>query len=307
MAVCRFGIITGDLYNENSVLYKSMALFGGAVFGFSLYPLVDFWFNEYVQSSEKLNKYRTACYIFVAGGAFVVIYSIVGIYGGAKPKYKCPLFTYITCLTLSILLMIGGAVWCYVNRQEIKIEIQNSQVLTEVLKRDYGKEQRITRAFDFMQVELLCCGGVGFEDYKGSDWISALKYQDRYADEVNIQLENAVPLTCCSDYRRYQNTPNPEYQYCVMYTDAYQGGPQPTVGCGKAIVDLFIEYMGVAAGLGIGTLCWMILGIVLAGLLIRKMRNLRYLEEKSWHEMSRRSRGNTPHSSRASSYDHIYR
>ena len=41
--------------------------------------------NQYVSADDELQKYTVAVYIFIATGALIIIFGIVGVYGAARP------------------------------------------------------------------------------------------------------------------------------------------------------------------------------------------------------------------------------
>ena len=53
--------------------------------GFSIWLRLDFWVNQYVSADDELQKYTIAVYIFIATGALIIIFGIVGVYGAARP------------------------------------------------------------------------------------------------------------------------------------------------------------------------------------------------------------------------------
>ena len=70
------------------VIIMNVLLFqivGGVVLGFSIWLRLDFWVNQYVGASDELQKYTIAVYIFIATGAVIIIFGIVGVYGAARP------------------------------------------------------------------------------------------------------------------------------------------------------------------------------------------------------------------------------
>lgn len=73
-----------------NVLYSLfLQLIGGAIFGFSMWLLVDFFVNEYQAATAELKESKYVIYVFVAASAFMVVYSLIGIFGAIKPSWKC--------------------------------------------------------------------------------------------------------------------------------------------------------------------------------------------------------------------------
>lgn len=72
-----------------NVYFLFLQLIGGAIFGFSMWLLVDFFVNEYQAASVELKESKYVIYVFVAASAFMVVYSLIGIFGAIKPSWKC--------------------------------------------------------------------------------------------------------------------------------------------------------------------------------------------------------------------------
>ena len=84
--------------------FVGFQLIGGAIFGFSLWLLVDFFINEYQAATEDLKESRYVVYVFVAASAFMVVYSLIGIIGAIKPSWKCLLIIVSQPSTMSCLI-----------------------------------------------------------------------------------------------------------------------------------------------------------------------------------------------------------
>ncbi|XP_062595800.1 tetraspanin-7-like [Saccostrea cucullata] len=254
-------------------------LIGGAIFGFSLWLLVDFFVNEYQAASDDLKQSKYVIYVFVAAGGFMVVYSLIGIIGAIKPNWKCLLIIYLICLVLSMLVLIGGTVWCYVYRYEIEIKLKNTFVT--IVPNNYGKNTVVTRALDFMQSELECCGGQGYTDYKGSDWSNNLQI----GGNIGYTQDNYAPLSCCTYYDRNKETQDTSYQACPICLDQLSGqnplicssvNPQIwKTPCNEAVVKFFKDNLGIAAGVAIGVLACQLFGVILASVLLH-LYNSRY-------------------------------
>uniref|UniRef100_K1Q650 Tetraspanin n=1 Tax=Magallana gigas TaxID=29159 RepID=K1Q650_MAGGI len=229
-------------------------LIGGAIFGFSMWLLVDFFVNEYQAATAELKESKYVIYVFVAASAFMVVYSLIGIFGAIKPSWKC-------------LLVI--------------IEIKLKQTFQTIVPNNYGKNTMVTRALDFMQSELECCGGQGYTDYKNSDWSNNLQINDVIGNTNN----NVAPLSCCSFYDRNKDTQDSNYQTCQMCLDQPSGQnilvcsrENPYIWkkpCNEAVVEFFKTNLGIVAGVAIGVLTCQLFGIILTSVLLY-LYNSRY-------------------------------
>lgn len=261
---CCFRIIT-------IVLGVLIWLVGGAVLGFSIYLRTDYWINTYIMASNELSKYQVAIYIFIVTGAVVVLIAMVGIYGAIRPD-KCALIVYLVSICLMLVLIVSSGVYGYIYREQIENTIQNSKLLKNVVLQKYGIDQMVTTGIDFMQKELQCCGGQYFTDYKGSVWA----LDGRFAEE----RDQKAPLTCCSDYKRYEDISSISYKYCSMYIlDFNNPLPQENeniykTGCSKAIVMFFQKNIDIVAPIAFCIVGLVTLAIVFVSLLLFHLRKV---------------------------------
>lgn len=86
------------------MVYFYFQLIGVAILGFSIYLRVDYWINQYVEASEELAKYTVSVYIFIAAGAVIVLFCIVGIYGAIRPDKIALIVVSISLLNCVICL-----------------------------------------------------------------------------------------------------------------------------------------------------------------------------------------------------------
>jgi len=61
-------------------------LFGGGIFGFGLWVLLDSVINKYVQASDELKTVLVIVHVFIVVGVSLLIFGIIGIYGAARPR-----------------------------------------------------------------------------------------------------------------------------------------------------------------------------------------------------------------------------
>lgn len=72
-----------------NVYFLFLQLIGGVIFGFFMWLLVDFFVNEYQVVIAELKEFKYVIYVFVAVSAFMVVYSLIGIFGVIKSSWKC--------------------------------------------------------------------------------------------------------------------------------------------------------------------------------------------------------------------------
>ncbi|XP_060588022.1 CD63 antigen-like [Ruditapes philippinarum] len=291
------------------ILGVLLLLIGAAILGFSIYLRVDYWLNQYAAASEELTKYTVAVYIFIATGAIVVLFCIIGIYGAIRPD-KCAIIVYMVFLPIILGMMIGGGVYAYVYREEIENTIKNSDLLKEVVEKKYGIDGRVTQAIDFMQKELECCGGMSYTDYKQSVWS-----QDYDANSEQNARKDQAPKTCCKDYKLYEDTNTLPYKYCPMYktTAGSEGDKLPPTndnihkkGCGEAFVALMQENVKIAAAIAFSIVAVLVFAIAFCALLLFFMRKSPPLREDDVVYEMARTQEKSPYPARGGPYANLY-
>lgn len=275
-------------------------LIGGAFLGFSIYLRVDFWISHYSEASDELTKYTITLYVFIAVGAIVVLFTIVGIYGAARPN-KCALIVYLTYLALVLVLIICSGVYGYVYRQQIKDSVQNLKLLTGVVVEKYGVDSRVSQGIDFMQKELHCCGGQSYTDYRTSKWALNVRFaKERMAD--------MLPLTCCrDDTTRYEDVIAPSLGYCPV--NKLMMEPNDNIyktGCSKALVQFFQKNIHVVASIAFSIVGLLVLAIVFAALLLFYLRKSPALHEDDVVYEMARTQEKSPYPARGGPYANLY-
>ena len=56
----------------------------------------------------------------------------------------------------------------------------------------------------------MCCGGKSYSDYTNSIW------GNDYAPEKPEERKDMTPLTCCSDWKKYEDINLAEYRYELL-------------------------------------------------------------------------------------------
>lgn len=281
---------------------------GAAIFGFSIYLRVDYWINQYILASEELTAYQTYVYIFIGTGAAIIVFGIIGLVGAAKPDKLC-LIVYAVFLPLVLIALVFGGAYAYIYRESIEGTIKNSKMLQELVKRDYGGPKlQVTRALDFMQVELQCCGGQGFQDYLESQWS-----QD--APLLVEHRKDKAPITCCADVKRYEDIQAPEYQYCSMYIEDQSNSGQelrdknPNIwktGCGEAFVRFIQKHIATVAAIAFSIAALLLIAIVcVIMLLVMLRRRPMPREDDVVYEMAR-TQEKSPYPARGGPYANLY-
>lgn len=251
-------------------------LFGGGIFGFCLWILLDFFINQYVKAADEIKTVLVIVHVIIVVGVSLLVFGIIGIYGAARPR-RWALIMYLICLVCVTGVLLGGAIYCYVYRVEIKSSIKTSRLLGNVIRNDYGSNTGVTTAFDYMQIELQCCGGEDYSDYQDSNWLTKINTDQNDPNIVDKQGKNKVPLSCCKNAYIHQT-----FQWCPVYLDDTSGASLPdqinpqmyTKSCRVAIVEFLenkvLNVLGL--GLSIAVLVILLLAILLTSALIHKLR-----------------------------------
>lgn len=158
-------------------------LLGLLALGIGIYSRVqtDTW-KDLVNSDTIVE----ASNLLIIAGAIVAVLGFLGCFGALK-KYRWLLAVYAFVVVCVLAMQITAGTYAYVKREKVE------QKLTTGLKTgvnvNYGKpdaaSKALTKAIDWFQQNVKCCGSKGPEDWKTSDWRSKTK-----TGEV-------VPRTCC--------------------------------------------------------------------------------------------------------------
>ncbi|WAR01165.1 CD82-like protein [Mya arenaria] len=134
-------------------------LSGAAILGVGVWMIVDKNINSYfdvlnVDTHDQYFKY--AAYMLIAFGVFVFLVGFFGCCGAIRGS-KC---------------LLG------------LVEKKVDDTLKNSIKEKYSVSTTITEAWDVVQIQLDCCGGLSPEDYTGS----------KFAERNTTQL---IPPSCC--------------------------------------------------------------------------------------------------------------
>lgn len=167
-------------------------LSGAALLALGLWMLLDPNFNDYIDvvSIDDSNPYvAAAIYMLIGIGAFIFLVGFLGCCGACKES-PCMLCTYVILLVVVLLAELAVGVLIIVNDQSLGKEIEEHMIKTarEDVEDKYDEDMSpITASWNAMQVNLKCCGGAGYKDYRKNP-------------NFGISLQNLarpVPKTCC--------------------------------------------------------------------------------------------------------------
>ncbi|KAK3103070.1 hypothetical protein FSP39_016227 [Pinctada imbricata] len=156
-------------------------LSGAAIMGVGVWFLVDKNIKSYfdvidIDTQDEYFKYTA--YLLIAFGAFVFFVGFCGCCGAIRDS-KCLLGFYVFFLVLIIGGEIAGGVLMILYKSRIEGDL--TKILQDTIKQKYATNTNVQNAWNFVQVELSCCGATGASDYANVSSTSTLGF----------------PLTCC--------------------------------------------------------------------------------------------------------------
>uniref|UniRef100_S4RH37 Tetraspanin-3 n=1 Tax=Petromyzon marinus TaxID=7757 RepID=S4RH37_PETMA len=120
--------------------------------------------------------------VVVAVGIFLFVVGIVGCCATVRES-KCGLSTFFILLLMIFSLEVVAALLGYAYRGQVKDKVERtiSQVFNEYNGTD---SNTASRAIDYVQHQLKCCGVKNYLDWKDRPWF-------------NHTGNNSVPISCC--------------------------------------------------------------------------------------------------------------
>merc|ERR550534_19875 len=177
---------------------------------------------------------RTAAYILIGFGVFVFLVGFCGCCGAIR-RSKCLLGFYIFFLVVVCAGELAAGVYVAVFKGDAEDKLNTG--LTDSIKERYGSGG-ITTAWDALQNELNCCGGLGPDDYINSTW----------ADSAG---GNKLPKSCCVTGQSEAD--------CQAMTSGYH-----TTGCKQKVIDWVNDKAVILIGVGCGIAALELIGLVCA-------------------------------------------
>ncbi|XP_062608668.1 CD82 antigen-like [Saccostrea cucullata] len=248
MAGCCNTIARGLLILFNIIFWLS----GAALLGLGIWFKVDKNVNSYfdvVDVDTEDPYFDYAVYVLIGFGAFIFLVGFCGCCGAIRES-KCLLGFYVFFL----ILIIGGEVaagalgFIYKDKVETKV----NDLLMETMAK-YRISKNIRTSWDFVQIELDCCGSNSYEDW----------------DKFNITY-NAVrkdfPASCCVLVDKETAIDNLDSAmpknatFCFNQTTGYYHDK----GCVTGLKDLISKYNWIIFGVAIGIAALEVVGIIFA-------------------------------------------
>lgn len=222
---------------------------GMAVLGFGIYSRVE---NDSWRDLIDSDTIMQAANLLIASGIIVAFIGFLGCCGACK-RWQWMLILYAVVVILIFILEIAAGIYAYVKRDSIEKSLTNK--LTSGINVNYGKTDTasvgLTKAIDYFQETVKCCGTTGPESWKTSHWRSS-------QGQVGKKM---VPKSCCKSQTAGCGT-------VTNYNSAtiYQGGCI-TEGKNYAKDNLWL-----IGGIGVGIAVVQLLGIIFSICLCRSYK-----------------------------------
>ncbi|KFO37960.1 Tetraspanin-3 [Fukomys damarensis] len=122
--------------------------------------------------------------VIIAVGALLFIIGLIGCCATIRES-RCGLATFVIILLLVFVTEVVVVVLGYVYRAKVENEVDRS--IQKVYKTYNGTSpDAASRAIDYVQRQLHCCGIHNYSDWENTDWFKETKNQ-------------SVPLSCCRE------------------------------------------------------------------------------------------------------------
>jgi len=177
---CGTNIVRGLFFAFNLLFW----ILGIVVLGIGVYSRVenDTW-KELIDSETIFETSN----LLIAAGVIVTIIGFLGCCGAIK-KYQWMLVTYAIIVLLIFVLEIVAGAYAYSKREKVQEELTKG--LTKGLQKNYDEADKanegVTKAMDWFQQNVKCCGATGPEDWLKSKWY-----------EKKTNKTEKVPKSCC--------------------------------------------------------------------------------------------------------------
>jgi len=137
----------------------------------------------------------SAANIMIAAGIFVMVIGFVGCCGAWKEN-RVLLVVYFILLLLIFVLEIAAGILAYRKKDELQAEMTKN--IQKVVDHDYQKadtpaQKSLTKAIDWFQKNVDCCGTDSADEWMKSEWY-ARELAGTDNTTTTLQL---VPKSCC--------------------------------------------------------------------------------------------------------------
>lgn len=218
-------------------------ILGLAVLGLGIWSRVDggSW-ETLLQDSIVLN----AANLMIASGVIVTIIGFLGCCGAIKQN-QCMLISYAILIFLIFVLEIATGIFAYTKKATVQEELEVN--IFKAINSSYGEstksDQALTKAVDWFQENVNCCGAKEQNDWIKSNWY-----------KKSGQTSKQVPESCCVKKANGCNAGSINFLKL--------GKKIHSEGCVEASKDFVKEHMWKIGGAALGIGIIQLLGIVFA-------------------------------------------
>lgn len=166
-------------------------ILGIVVFAIGIYSRVenDSWKQLVIDSTT----FSEAANLLIASG---VIVAVIGFFGccGAIKKCQWMLIGYSALILLIFILQLSAGIYAYTKKDTIQKTLGdkiNKVVLNSFGKKDTKLNVQLTKAINWLQNNVKCCGSHGPKDWANSEWAKLEKASKKLGDPM------LVPDSCC--------------------------------------------------------------------------------------------------------------
>ncbi|XP_022334593.1 CD82 antigen-like [Crassostrea virginica] len=227
-------------------------LCGAALLGLGIWFKVDKNINSYldvIKVDTEDPYFDYAVYVLIAFGAFIFLVGFCGCCGALRES-KCLLGFYIFFLIIIIAGEIAAAVLGFLYKDKVESKV-NDLLFTTM--QQYKTNKNLRNAWDFVQIELDCCGSDSFLKWENM----SLTYN---AETVPF------PSTCCVLKDKTKAIDDLDSAMpknagaCFNKTEGYYHSK----GCVNGLKDLIMEYNWIVFGVALGIAVLEVIGIIFA-------------------------------------------
>lgn len=264
------------LFTYNLLLFMC----GCLLLGIGIWLAVD---RNFLTTIIGNNLYAAAVFLILAAGAVIFFISFFGCCGAITESFVLLGAFFIILCVASLVCLIGG-ILAIIFRTQIGDKVRSTMSTTLTDHYGFGFESEynraVTDAWDRAQERLQCCAvsNNGWHLYRQSQWYSYFGAQE--GRDITYEESNRpyVPQSCCVKDRlwRYINQ-----DVCQKWRIGPPGSPVDGAinralyytGCFDAGYTYLMSNAVILIGLGIAIGLTLIVGIVVSGLILMKLRS----------------------------------
>jgi len=206
------------------------------------------------ESLVKDGVVLNAANLMIASGVFVAIIGFLGCCGAIK-KSECMLLSYAILIFLIFILEIAAGIYTYTKKESVQEDLEEhiKTAIKESYKGVSKADIALTKAVDWFQLNVECCGTTRPDDWKESKWYHETKDKNK-----------EVPESCCIKKNKDCNK--------GTITNLRKNKKIFTEGCVPAGKNFVKNHMWKVAGVAIGIAVIQLFGIIFAICLCKAIR-----------------------------------